>query len=154
MISSREIWSLQEFLLLLTMVTDLIFSHKFYQCFPFHHKCLLSLPLDLWWVTRLPNIQQKGVSIPPMNLDPHVFPVPTLSSYDPSFFFPCPSPTAKKKQLHQRGWLTQPDKDDTAHKGNLDGKPWSLIALHRELNFIKIKCTPPKERLLWDPITP
>lgn len=131
----------------------LIFSHKFYQCFPFHQKCFLSL-LIYDGSLAYQIFSKKGWAFPLMNLNPHFLPVPTLSSNDPSFFFPCPNPTAKKNQLHQRGWLPQPDKDDTAPEGNLGGKPWSLIALHRELNSIKIKCTLPKERLLWDPITP
>lgn len=77
-VSSREIScaSLQEFSLLLAMVTALIFSHKFYQCFHFHQKCLLSLSLDLWWVTRLPNIQQEGVSIHPDELGSTFLPSP------------------------------------------------------------------------------
>lgn len=58
--------SLQEFSLLLAMVTALIFSHKFYQCFPFHQKCLLSLLLIYGG-----SLNKKGHAFTLMNLDPH-----------------------------------------------------------------------------------
>lgn len=51
---------------------------------------------------------KKGWVFTLMNLDPHFFPVPTLSSYDPSFLFPCPSPIAKKNNsIRGAGWHNQ-----------------------------------------------
>lgn len=154
MISSREIWSFtpvyRSFHSYWPWSLPLSFPRSFISVFLFIRNVFFLSLLINGGSLAYQISSKKGWAFPLMNLDPHFFPVPTLSSYDPSLFFPCPSPTAKKNQLHQRGWLTQPDKDDTAHEGNLEGKPWSLTALHRELNFIKIKCIPPKERLLWD----
>lgn len=87
-----------QFSLLLATVTALIFSHEFYQCFPFHQKCLLSLLLIYGG-----SLSKKGRAFTLMNLDPDFFPVPALSSYDLSFFFACPSPTAKKNPTPSEG---------------------------------------------------
>lgn len=86
-----------QFSLLLATVTALIFSHEFYQCFPFHQKCLLSLLLIYGG-----SLSKKGRAFTLMNLDPDFFPVPALSSYDLSFFA-CPSPTAKKNPTPSEG---------------------------------------------------
>lgn len=95
--------SWQQLLFFLAMVAALIFSHKCYQCFPFHQKCLLSFSLLISGGSLAAKYSAKGWAFILMNLGPHFFLVPPLSSHDPSSCLPTPSPIAKKPSPTQ--WL-------------------------------------------------
>lgn len=87
----------------------------------------------------------KGWAFTLMDLDPQFFPVPPLSSHDPSFCFPCPSPIAKKNNpITVASWHNQIKTTELIRK-TWKGSPKVWIALHRELSTIKIKCTPSKK---------
>lgn len=95
--------SWQQLLFLLAVVAALIFSHKCYQCFPFHQQCLLSFFLLISGGSLAVKYSAKGWAFILMNLGPRFFPVPPLSSHDPSSCLPTPSPIAKKPSPTQ--WL-------------------------------------------------
>ena len=93
------------------------------------------------------QIVSERVSIHLDELGSTFLPSPTSLLIWPSFCFPCPSPIAKKNNPIMVGsWHNQIKMTQLVRK-TWKGSPKVWIALHRELNIIKIKCTPSQTKV-------